>query len=341
MAKVLVTGGCGYIGSHTIVSLLEHGHQVVSVDNLSNSSEEVLEGIRQITGVEVKNYVTELKDAEATHSIFNREPGIDAVIHFAAFKAVGESIELPLEYYHNNILSQINILECIVRYQVPYFVFSSSCSVYGDTNDLPVTEDTTWKKATSPYGRTKQLGERMAEDVLRQHDCKRVYLRYFNPVGAHPSALIGEAPGIPLNLVPIITETAAGVRDAFTVFGDDYPTADGSCVRDYIHVMDVARAHTMALEYMISGQMDGNSLVLNLGIGKGLSVLELIAAFEKVTGVKLNYRIGPRRPGDVAAIYADPTKAREILGWKAKYSVDDMMVTAWSWEKRRRGILTE
>jgi UDP-glucose 4-epimerase len=341
LGKVLVTGGCGYIGSHTIVDLLEHGHEVISVDNLSNSSEEVLEGIRQITGIEVKNYATDLKDPEATQSIFEQEPNIDAVIHFAAFKAVGESIVLPLEYYRNNVLSQINILECIARYEVPYFVFSSSCSVYGDTKALPVREDTPWKKATSPYGRTKQLGERMSEDVLSLHACRRIYLRYFNPVGAHPSALIGEAPGKPLNIVPIMTETAAGVRDAFTVFGDDYPTEDGSCIRDYIHVMDVARAHTMALEFMINGQMEGDSLALNLGIGKGLSVLELIAAFEKVTGVKLNYRIGPRRPGDVAAIYADPAKAKEILAWEAEYSVDDMMGTAWSWEKKRRGILSE
>ena len=339
MAKVIVTGGCGYIGSHTIVELLTEGYEVVSVDNLSNSSLAALDHIESLTGVQVKNYPVDLCDARATRDVFAHEKDASALIHFAAYKAVGESIREPWKYYYNNLNAQLNVLNGILENGIRQFVFSSSCAVYGDSDVLPVTENLPFGAATSPYGRTKQIGEQMSEDILRKSACRRVYLRYFNPVGAHPSGKIGEAPGTALNLVPIITETAIGAREGFTVFGSDYPTPDGTCVRDYIHVVDVARAHVLALQYLEMGKESEETSAFNLGLGYGLSVLELIAMFERVSGVTLNYTIGPRREGDVAEVYGDPAKAKEILGWSPTYTLEDMMRTAWQWEQYRQTLV--
>ena len=337
MKKVLVTGGCGYIGSHTIVDLLEHGFEVVSIDNLSNASEDVLEGIYQITGKRVRNYAVDLCDRDATLQVFSAHPDFAGIIHFAALKSVGESVEQPLRYYHNNINSLLNVLACAQEFEVPNFIFSSSCSVYGNTDALPVVEDTPFEPAQSPYGHTKQIGEEMIRAFSHVEPAMRfILLRYFNPAGAHPSALIGEAPSNPANnLVPVITETAIGKRRELVVFGDDYPTRDGSCIRDYIHIMDLARAHTQALQYLLEKRPAGRCDVFNLGIGQGVTVLEAVHAFERVTGQKLNYRIGPRRPGDVVAVYADYGKAARLLGWQPQSGIDDIMRTAWEWEKIR------
>ncbi len=335
--KVLVTGGCGYIGSHTIVDLLEHGFEVVSVDNLSNSDESALEGIEKITGTRVPNYRVDLCDLAATERIFSEHPDLEGIIHFAALKLVGESVEQPLRYFRNNLNSLLNVVDCALRYDVPHFIFSSSCSVYGNATELPVTEETPWQEAESPYARTKQMGEQILRDITRTHGrLKAILLRYFNPAGAHESALIGEAPTNPAsNLVPVITETAIGKRPEMVVFGDDYPTRDGSCIRDYIHVMDLANAHTKALQYLMEGRNASNCEVFNVGIGQGVTVLEAIRAFEKVTGRKLNYRIGPRRPGDVVAIYANYDKAERLLGWQPRRNIEDIMRTAWQWEVAR------
>jgi UDP-glucose 4-epimerase len=337
MKKVLVTGGCGYIGSHTIVDLLEHGFEVVSIDNLSNASEEVLEGIYQITGKRVRNYAVDLCDRDATLQVFSAHPDFAGIIHFAALKSVGESVEQPLRYYHNNINSLLNVLHCAREFGTPHFIFSSSCSVYGNTAALPVVEDTPFEPAQSPYGHTKQIGEEIIRSFSHVEPAMRfILLRYFNPAGAHPSALIGEAPSNPANnLVPAITETAIGKRAELTVFGDDYPTRDGSCIRDYIHVVDLAHAHTLALQYLIEQEPETRCDVFNLGIGQGVTVLEAVRAFEHVTGQQLNYRIGPRRPGDVVAVYADYAKAAEVLGWQPAYGIDDIMRTAWEWETVR------
>ncbi len=338
MKKVLVTGGCGYIGSHTIVDLIDNGFEVVSIDNLVNSKEEVLEGIYQITGRRVRNYVVDLCDRDATQQVFAAHPDMAGVIHFAALKSVGESVEQPLRYYHNNINSLINVLECMEEFEVPHFIFSSSCSVYGNTSALPVVEDTPLQQAESPYAHTKQIGE----DIIRAFsnispNMRFILLRYFNPAGAHPSALIGEDPSNPAsNLVPVITETAAGKRSEMTVFGDDYPTRDGSCIRDYIHIMDLANAHTKALQYLLADKQQMGCDVFNLGIGEGASVLEAIHAFERVTGQPLNYRIGPRRPGDVVAVYANNDKAAKLLGWQPRFGIEEIMRTAWEWEKVKR-----
>ncbi len=333
MAKILVTGGCGYIGSHTIVDLIENGFEVISVDDNSRSSIKSLDGIEKITGVKVKNYVVDLKGFEATRNIFVENNDIVGIIHFAAYKAVGESVEKPLMYFENNMFSLINLLKCVEEFKVPYFVFSSSCTVYGNPDVIPVTEKSPTKKAESPYGATKQMGEVMIEDFSKKASATSILLRYFNPVGAHPSINIGELPiGRPMNLVPAITQTAIGKLPKMTVYGDDYPTRDGSCLRDYIHVCDIAHAHTLALQYLIDKKNASKCDIFNLGSGNGVTVLEAIKTFEAVSGVALNYEIGPRRGGDVVAIYADNKVAVEGLGWHVKYNLEDMMRTAWEWE---------
>jgi len=333
MAKILVTGGCGFIGSHTIVDLIENGFEVISVDDNSRSSIKALDGIEKITGINVKNYTVDLKGFEATRNIFVENPDIAGIIHFAAYKAVGESVEKPLFYFENNMFSLINLLKCVEEFKIPYFVFSSSCTVYGNPDVIPVTEKTPTKKAESPYGATKQMGEVMIEDFSKKADTTSILLRYFNPVGAHPSINIGELPlGKPMNLVPAITQTAIGKLPKMMVYGDDYPTRDGSCVRDYIHVCDIAHAHTLALQYLIDKKNTSKCDVFNLGSGNGVTVLEAIKTFEAVSGVALNYEIGPRRSGDVVAIYADNKFAVDGLGWNVKYNLEDMMRTAWEWE---------
>lgn len=339
MGKVLVTGGCGYIGAHTVVDLLESNFEVVSVDNLSRGTTKYLEGIKKITGKEIKNYVIDLCEAERVREIFRSNADISGIIHFAAYKTVPESVEFPLRYFQNNLVSLINLLACVQEFKIPFFVFSSSCSVYGNPPSLPVTEETPMPEPESPYARTKQMGEAMIRDFSRAVPSTRfIALRYFNPVGAHESANIGEyAVEKPENLAPIITQTAIGRREKITVYGSDYATRDGSCVRDYIHVMDIARAHTLALKYLIDGKSKTNSEVFNLGTGNGVSVLEAIKAFEKVSGVKLNYELGPRRKGDVKSIYANNTKARTLLGWIPARNIDDMMRTAWQWELKLSG----
>jgi UDP-glucose 4-epimerase len=337
MQKILVTGGCGYIGSHTIVDLIDHGFEVISIDNLSNSTEDALQGIETITGRKVSNYQVDLADLEATRSVFETNPDIVGIIHFAALKLVGESVDKPLQYFRNNLIGLLNVLSCMQEYGVKHHIFSSSCSVYGNATELPVTEKTPRMEAESPYARTKQMGEDIIQDFSRAFpEYQNILLRYFNPAGAHESALIGEAPSNPAtNLVPVITETAYGKRKEMTVFGDDYHTRDGSCIRDYIHVMDLANAHTKALQYLLEGRNNTNCEIFNLGIGEGVSVLEAIHAFEKVTGQQLNYRIGARRPGDVVAIYANYKKAAERLGWEPRRNIEDIMKTAWNWEVKR------
>lgn len=333
MQKVLVTGGCGYIGSHTIVDLINHGFEVVSVDSNIRSSTQLLEGVEKITGKKVRNYKVDLCNLEDTHAVFHENRDIIGVIHFAALKSVGESVNDPLYYFQNNITSLVNVLKCIKEFNIPNFVFSSSCSVYGNAEALPVVEETPLGEAQSPYARTKQMGEQIIEDYSRVNSTKSILLRYFNPVGAHPSALIGELPlGKPDNLVPVITQVAIGKLPKMTVFGTNYPTRDGSCIRDYIHVMDIANAHTKALQYLLENRNTENCEVLNLGTGNGVTVLEAIRAFEKVSGLKLNYELGEGRPGDVIAIYANNTKAREKLGWVPESGIEDMMRTAWQWE---------
>jgi UDP-glucose 4-epimerase len=337
MQKVLVTGGCGYIGSHTIVDLLDHGFLPISVDNLSNSDESVLDGIEKITGTRVRNYQVDLCDLQKTREIFERTPGIAGIIHFAALKSVEESVFQPLRYFHNNNESLLNILQCAGEFGVSSIIFSSSCSVYGNAAQLPVTEDTPFAEAESPYARTKQMGEKMIEDFCKVTPAvKSILLRYFNPAGAHESALIGESPrNKASNLVPVITETAIGKRKEMTVFGNDYPTRDGSCVRDYIHVMDLANAHTKCLEYLLDERNSSNCEIFNVGIGEGATVLEAVHAFEEATGKAFNYRIGARRAGDVGAIYANNDKAQRRLGWVPKRSIQEIMKSAWAWEKVR------
>ena len=335
MSKILVTGGCGYIGSHTIVDLVENGFDVISVDNNSRSNARILEGVEKITGKKIKNYKVDLCNFDDTFAIFQENEDISCIIHFAAFKAVGESVELPLMYFENNLTSLINLLKCVQEFSIPYFVFSSSCTVYGNPDKIPVTELTPPKPAESPYGYTKQMGEQIINEFSKVNETKCVLLRYFNPVGSHPSGLIGELPiGKPANLVPAITQTAIGKLPQMKVYGNDYPTRDGSCVRDFIHVSDIGHAHTLAVDYLLAKKQQKKCEVFNLGTGNGVSVLEAIEAFERVSGVKLNYVIGPRRPGDVVAIYANNDYARKELGWQPKYSLDDMMLTAWKWEMK-------
>jgi len=338
MSKILVTGGCGFIGSHTIIDLIENGFEVISVDDNSNSSISVLKGIKEITQKEIINYTIDLKSFSDTEQIFIQHPDIAGIIHFAAFKAVGESVSKPNEYYENNLFSLINLLKCVKQYKVPYFVFSSSCTVYGNPDIIPVTESTPTKPAESPYGATKQMGERILQDFVATENAKAILLRYFNPVGAHPSSLIGELPlGKPLNLVPVITQTAIGKLSKMNVFGTDYPTRDGSCVRDYIHVCDIAHAHTLALQYLINNKQKSSCDIFNLGSGNGVTVLEAINTFEEVSGVKLNYELSPRRAGDVISIYANNELAVKELGWNIQYGITEMMRTAWNWELKLAG----
>ena len=333
MKKILVTGGCGYIGSHTIVDLIQNGFEVISVDDNSRSKASTLNGVEKITGKKVKNYNVNLCIYDDTHAIFVENPDIAGIIHFAAYKAVGESVEKPLLYFENNLNSLINILRCASEFNTPHFVFSSSCTVYGNPSESPVTEETPVKLAESPYGSTKQMGEEIVKQTVNSNRIQSILLRYFNPVGAHPSIEIGEIPiGRPANLVPAITQTAIGKLPQMQVWGTDYPTRDGSCVRDYIHVSDIAHAHTLALNYLIEKKNKSNCEIFNLGTGNGYTVLEVIRTFEKVTNQALNYAIAQRRPGDITAIYANNEKARKLLGWEPQYDLDEMMRTAWNWE---------
>lgn len=333
MAKILVTGGAGYIGSHTIVDLIENGFEVICADNFSRSLPASLEGIKAITGKEIKNYCVDLCNYNDTKNIFEENKDIVGIIHFAAYKAVGESVEKPIMYYENNMYSLLNILKCIDEYKISSFVFSSSCSVYGNVDKLPVTEDTPLSKPECAYAATKQMGEQVIQDFSKIAATKSILLRYFNPVGAHTSGLIGEVPiDRPNNLVPVITQTAVGQIEKMYVWGNDYDTRDGSCIRDYIHVMDIANAHTKALQYLIALDENSSCEILNLGSGNGVSVLEAINAFEKVSGVILNYEMGPRRDGDVVAIYANNELVKSKLGWNPKFSIDEMLDTAWKWQ---------
>ncbi len=334
MQTILVTGGCGFIGAHTIVDLIENGFNVISVDNLSRASDKSLDGIEKITGKRIKNYTVDLTNKEATETIFKENPGITGIIHFAAYKAVGESVEKPLDYYENNLFSLVHLLNLAVKYKAKHFIFSSSCTVYGNPDHIPVTELTPLQTAASPYGATKQMGETIVRDAAFTYPLSTILLRYFNPVGAHPSTAIGELPiGRPQNLVPAITQTAIGKLPTMQVHGNDYDTRDGSCIRDYIHVCDIAHAHTLALQYSIKNNTEKSCDVFNLGTGNGITVLEAIKAFEKVSGVALNYEIGPRRAGDIVAIYANNDKAVQQLGWTCKYGLEEMMLTAWQWEQ--------
>jgi UDP-glucose 4-epimerase len=332
--KILVTGGAGFIGAHTALELVQSGYEAVIVDNLSRSNRILLEGMEKITGNKPNFHEGDCVDRDFLRKVFKSEGPISAVMHFAAYKSVGESVREPLSYYHNNIASLVSILEVMKEFGVKDFIFSSSCTVYGQPDRIPVDESAPFKRAESPYGATKQMCERILEDSYIT-GLRVISLRYFNPIGAHPSALMGELPiGVPNNLVPFITQTAARKRDKLTVFGGDYNTPDGSCLRDYIHVVDVAVAHIKAMEYL-SRKADATLYeVFNLGTGIGASVLELVNKFEKVTGVKLNYSVGPRRPGDVEKVYADPTKVNSALGWQTKYSMDEALLHAWEWEKK-------
>ena len=334
MKKILVTGGCGYIGSQTIIELLKHtDYEVVSVDNLSNSSSAVLQRIKLIAGKEVVNYAIDLCDYEAIHDVFKANLDIVGVIHFAALKSVGDSVNEPVWYYHNNTESLLNVIKCCQQFSVNNFIFSSSCSVYGNVTSLPVKEETPMSPVVSPYAHTKLMAEQMIRFIADTDKINFILLRYFNPVGGDLSGLNGEDPSNPpSNLVPVITQTASGIRPKMTVFGDDYSTRDGSCIRDYIHVIDIADAHIKAMDKLVGKQNDSNYEIYNLGTGDGVSVFEAIAAFEKVTGVKLNYDVSPRRPGDVSAIYSDSSKANSELGWKPKYTIKDMMSSAWQWQ---------
>lgn len=331
---VLITGGTGYIGSHTAVEFLQAGFEVVIIDNLENSQADVIDHIEKITGKRPHFEIADIRDKQALNSVFEMYPEIKHVVHFAAYKAVGESVEKPLKYYENNIGGTINLLEILQKRHINNFVFSSSCTVYGEVDKLPVTEGTPVVKAMSPYGNTKKICEEILLDQSKVSNLKVVSLRYFNPVGAHDSSLIGELPvGIPNNLAPFITQTAIGKRQALTVFGNDYPTPDGTCVRDYIHVVDLAKAHVKAIQFLMHRKYSESFSVFNLGTGKGNSVLEVIKSFEKVSGLKLNYKTGPRRAGDVVQIYSACDKATTVLGWKAERDLDNCMETAWKWEQ--------
>ena len=336
--KILVTGGLGFIGSHTVVELQNEGYEVVIIDDCSNSSEKVLDGILAITGKRPLYEKLDLKERSKVEDFFKRHNDIVGVIHFAASKAVGESVEKPLLYYENNIGTLVYLLKELARKSNASFIFSSSCTVYGQADKMPITENAPVKAAESPYGNTKQMGEEIIRDTCKvTPGLKAIALRYFNPMGAHPSAMIGELPiGTPQNLVPFITQTGIGLRDQLSVFGDDYPTPDGTCIRDYIYVVDLAKAHVIALQRLLSGKNKTNYEVFNVGTGTGSSVLEVINSFEKVSGKKLTYKIVDRRPGDITSAYADTTLANKELGWKAQYSLDEAMKSAWDWEQKIR-----
>lgn len=333
--NILVTGGTGYIGSHTTVQLMEAGYDVVIIDNLSNSNVNVLDGIEAITGKRPAFFEGDCTDMKTLRRMFEQNPGIKGIINFAASKAVGESVHKPILYYRNNLGTLLNLLECMPEFGVKGIVFSSSCTVYGEPDNNPIDETAPIKPATSPYGNTKQISEEIIRDVITSGvPIKSILLRYFNPIGAHPSAKIGELPlGVPQNLVPYITQTAAGIRKELTVFGDDYNTPDGSCIRDFIDVNDLAKAHVIAMKRMLDSDDHDKLEVFNLGTGCGLSVLQLINAFESATGVKVPYKIGPRREGDIEKIWADPKKANEVLGWTAETPITDTMANAWRWQE--------
>lgn len=336
MQKILVTGACGYIGSHTLVDLIENDFEVISIDNFSNSYEDALAGVEKITGRKIKNYNVDLCDFLATKKVFEAEKNISGVIHFAAKKYVNESVEKPLEYYHNNLQSLINILQCCKEFNVENFVFSSSCSVYGNAEKLPVDENCPLAQPESPYANTKVIGEQIIKDFTSQSNFKATLLRYFNPTGAHLSGLIGEKPKQePQNIVPRITGTALGKYNNFAICGNDYNTKDGTCVRDYIHVSDIAHAHTLAIQWLLNQEKKSLCEIFNLGTGTGISVLEMVEAFEKANNLKLNYSFEPRRIGDVVAIYADNTKAKNVLNWHCKHSLEQMMQTAWEWDNKK------
>ncbi|PRD49397.1 UDP-glucose 4-epimerase GalE [Sphingobacterium haloxyli] len=334
MSKILVTGGTGYIGSHTVVELHNAGYTPVIIDNLSNSNIQILDQIEKIIGIRPEFHQFDLCNEAKVKAFVQENPAISGIIHFAASKAVGESVEKPLKYYHNNFFSLINLLNAYQGKNIN-FVFSSSCTVYGEPDSLPVTESAPVKKAASPYGNTKQIAEEILEETAGAYNNYNfIALRYFNPVGAHASALIGELPiGVPQNLLPFITQTAIGKREKLTVFGGDYDTPDGSCIRDYIHVVDLAKAHVAAIRLLEKGNPNGGYDVFNVGTGNGYSVLEAIAAFEKASGQKLNYVVGPRREGDIIQVWGDVTKSSEQLGWRAELGIDEMMASAWAWEK--------
>jgi UDP-glucose 4-epimerase len=337
--KILVTGGTGYIGSHTVVELIESGFEPLIVDDLSNSQLSVLDGIHKITGKKPIFEQFDICDLARLKEFCKKFPDIKAIIHFAALKAVGESVEKPLEYYRNNLISLMNLLTIMRDFSLPYIVFSSSCTVYGQPDKLPVTEDSPVKPASSPYGNTKQISEEIIRDTISAvKSIQAISLRYFNPIGAHKSSLIGEFPaGTPLNLVPFITQTVIGVRNELRVFGDDYDTPDGTGIRDYIYVVDLAKAHVKAINRLIEGKNGKPYEIFNLGTGNGLSVLELIRTFEKATGEKVNYHIQPRRSGDIARVYADTALANKELGWKAETTLEETLLSAWNWEKKIRG----
>ncbi|MGX1928687.1 UDP-glucose 4-epimerase GalE [Flagellimonas sp. 2504JD4-2] len=336
--KILVTGGLGFIGSHTVVELQNEGFEVVIIDNLSNSSENVLDGIVSITGRQPIFEKFDLREKSKVQDFFARHSDLEGVIHFAASKAVGESVAEPLLYYENNLGVLVYMLQELTKKDKGNFIFSSSCTVYGQADTLPITEDAPVKPAESPYGNTKQVGEEIIRDTCNVNsNLSAIALRYFNPIGAHPTVEIGELPiGVPQNLVPFITQTGVGLREQLSVFGDDYPTEDGTCIRDYIHVVDVAKAHVVALQRLLNQKNESNYEVFNLGTGKGSSVLEVIQSFERVSGDKLNYKVVDRRPGDVIKAYADTQKANKVLGWKAHSTLDDSMKSAWDWELKIR-----
>ena len=336
---ILVTGGTGFIGSHTSVELIEAGYDVVIVDDLSNSKIEVLDGIEKITGVRPAFEQVDLRDRKATENVFRKYPKIEGIIHFAASKAVGESVQKPLMYYRNNIVSLVNLLELMPEYGVEGIIFSSSCTVYGQPNpeNLPVTEDAPHQKATSPYGNTKEINEQIILDYIHSGaNIKSIVLRYFNPIGAHPSALIGELPnGVPNNLIPFVTQTAMGIRKELTIFGNDYNTPDGTCIRDYIYIVDLAKAHVAAMKRILDKKSD-NIEYFNIGTGHGNTTREIVETFEKATGVKVNWKFGPRREGDIEKIWGDCTKANTVLGWKAETPLSDVLASAWKWQEKLR-----
>lgn len=340
--KILVTGGTGYIGSHTVVELQNSGYEVIIIDNLSNSNADVVDNIEKVSGIRPVFVELDCLDYNGLDALFTKYPGIEAVIHFAASKAVGESVEKPLLYYRNNLVSLINLLDLMPKHGVGGIVFSSSCTVYGQPDELPVTEKAPIKKAESPYGNTKQINEEIVHDTVASGaPINAILLRYFNPIGAHPTALLGELPnGVPQNLIPYLTQTAIGIREKLSVFGDDYNTPDGSCIRDFINVVDLAKAHVIAIDRILNNKQKEKVEIFNIGTGKGLSVLELIHIFEASTGVKLNYQIVSRRAGDIEQVWADPAFANDELGWKAEASIEDTLRSAWAWQLklRERGI---
>jgi len=340
MKKILVTGGLGFIGSHTVVELQNEGYDVVIIDDLSNSSIDVMEGITAITGKSPIFEKIDLKEKTSVESFFQKHNDISGVIHFAASKAVGESVENPLLYYENNLNTLIYMLKEVLNLNTSNFIFSSSCTVYGQADEMPITENAPVKPAESPYGNTKQIGEEIIKDTCKVNDnLNAIALRYFNPIGAHPSTKIGELPiGVPQNLLPFITQTGAGLRECLSVFGNDYETVDGTCIRDYIHVVDLAKAHVVALERLLENKNQSNFETFNVGTGVGSSVLEVIQSFEKVSGQTLNYKIAPRREGDVVKAYANTKKANTVLGWEAKSTLDDATLSAWKWEKTIRNL---